>query len=207
MKKICIIGGGISGLVSAYLLKQKDFEVTLFDKNETVGGNIQSRKIAGFLIEQGPNSLLKSPRLVDLIKSLDLENELLPTKTTAKKRYVLQNGKLKALPMSIAKMVFGDFFSLKAKLRLLKEPFIKTKSSENESVADFFERRLGKEIVEKAADPRDRAGRVHVGNRRYASSGRTALPPVLSWHSYRPCRQKRPYLRPPSPEDLPGVDR
>lgn len=153
MKKLCIIGGGISGLISAYLLKQKGFEVTLFDKNETVGGNIQSRKIDGFLIEQGPNSLLKSPRLVDLIKSLDLESELLPTKPSAKKRYVLQDGKLKALPMSIAKMVFGDFFSLKAKLRLLKEPFIKTKSNENESVAEFFERRLGREIVEKAADP------------------------------------------------------
>lgn len=153
MKKICIIGGGISGLVSAYLLKQQGFDVTLFDKNETLGGNIQTRKIDGFLIEEGPNSLLKSPRLVDLIKDLELENELLPTKPTAKKRYILQNGKLKALPMSIAKMVFGDFFSLKAKLRLLKEPFIKTKSSGNESVAEFFERRLGSEIVEKAADP------------------------------------------------------
>lgn len=153
MKRICIIGGGISGLVSSYLLKEKGFDVSLFDKNETVGGNIQSREIDGYLIEQGPNSLLKSPRLVDLIKALNLENELLPTKPSAKKRYVLQNGKLKALPMSIAKMIFGNFFSWQAKIRLLKEPFIKTKSSENESVAEFFKRRLGNEIVEKAADP------------------------------------------------------
>lgn len=153
MKKIGIIGGGISGLVAAFLLKKQGFAVTLFDKNETVGGNIQTRNIEGFLIEQGPNSLLKSPRLVDLIKELDLENELLPANPSAQKRYVLQNGKLSALPMSIAKMIFGNFFSLKAKLRLLKEPFIKTKSSETESVAEFFERRLGREIVEKAADP------------------------------------------------------
>ncbi|HEX8637468.1 MAG TPA: protoporphyrinogen oxidase, partial [Pyrinomonadaceae bacterium] len=63
------------------------------------------------------------------------------------------NGKLKSLPMSVAKMAAGDYFSLKARLRLLKEPFIKSKSPENESVAGFFERRLGREIVERAADP------------------------------------------------------
>ena len=70
-----------------------------------------------------------------------------------KKRYVLQNGKLKSLPMTIAKMATDDYFSLKAKTRLLKEPFVRTTSPENESVAEFFERRLGREIVERAALP------------------------------------------------------
>jgi oxygen-dependent protoporphyrinogen oxidase len=50
-------------------------------------------------------------------------------------------------------MATNDFFSWRAKLRLLREPFVKSKSPENESVAKFFERRLGREIVEKAADP------------------------------------------------------
>jgi len=153
MKKVCIIGCGISGLVAAFLLKNKGFSVELFDKNETVGGNIQTRKIDGFLIEQGPNSLIKSPRLVDLIKALKLENEILTASPTNKKRYVLQNGKLRALPMSVAKMAMDGFFSTQAKLRLLKEPFIKSKSPNGESVAEFFERRLGREIVDKAADP------------------------------------------------------
>lgn len=153
MKKIGIIGGGISGLVAAFLLRKRGFEVSLFEKSERVGGNIQTVKIDDFLIEYAPNSLLKSPRLVDLIKELNLEPEVLPSNPTAKKRYVLQNGKLVALPMSIAKMAFGGFFSARAKARLLKEPFVRTKSSENESVAEFFERRLGREIVEKAADP------------------------------------------------------
>jgi len=153
LKKICIIGGGISGLVAAFLLKKKGFSIELFDKNTSVGGNIQTRKIDGFLIEQGPNSLIKSPRLVDLIKALKLENEILTASPTNKKRYVLQNGKLRALPMSIAKMTMDGFFSARAKLRLLKEPFITSKSPNDESVAEFFERRLGREIVDKAADP------------------------------------------------------
>ena len=130
MKKIGIIGGGISGLAAAFLLKNKDCEVALFEKSGRVGGNIQTVNVDGFLIEYAPNSLLKSPRLVDLIRELDLEAEVLAANAANKKRYVLQNGKLKSLPMSIAKMATDDFFSLKAKLRLLKEPFVKSKSPE-----------------------------------------------------------------------------
>jgi protoporphyrinogen/coproporphyrinogen III oxidase len=153
MKKVCIIGGGISGLTTAFLLRSKGFDVTLFEKSGCVGGNIQTVEIDGFKIEYAPNSLLKSPRLVDLIKALNLESEVTAANTVNKKRYVLQNGKLKSLPMSVAKMATDDYFSLRARLRLLKEPFVRTKSPENESVAEFFERRLGREIVEKAADP------------------------------------------------------
>lgn len=153
MKKVCIIGGGISGLVAAFLLKRKGFAIELFDKNASVGGNVQTRRIDGFTIEQGPNSLIKSPRLVDLIKALRLESEVLVADPSNKKRYVLQNGKLRALPMSIAGMAAGGFFSARAKLRLLREPFVASKSPNGESVAEFFERRLGGEIVEKAADP------------------------------------------------------
>ena len=153
MKKIVIIGGGISGLTAAFLLKNKGFEVTLFEKSGRVGGNIQTVEIDGFKIEYAPNSLLKSPRLVDLIRELKLDAEVLAANSLNKKRYVLQNGKLKSLPMTIAKMAADDYFSLKARLRLLKEPLVRTKSPENESVAEFFTRRLGAEIVSRAADP------------------------------------------------------
>ncbi|HEY8562161.1 MAG TPA: protoporphyrinogen oxidase [Pyrinomonadaceae bacterium] len=152
-KKIGIVGGGISGLATAFLLKKKGFEVTLFEKRERAGGNVETVDIAGFRVEYAPNSLLKSPRLVDLIRLLDLEKEVLPARAANKKRYVLRDGKLKALPMSVWKMVWSDYFSGRAKLRLLKEPFIKSKSDETESVAAFFERRLGGEIVARAADP------------------------------------------------------
>jgi protoporphyrinogen/coproporphyrinogen III oxidase len=153
MKRICVVGGGISGLTAAFLLKNKGFEIALFDKNAAVGGNIQTVERDGYTIEQGPNSLIKSPRLVDLIKSLRLESEVTAAKLKAKNRYVLQNGRLHVLPMSVWEMVTSDFFSFGAKMRLLREPLVKSKSTEGETVAEFFTRRLGSKIVEKAADP------------------------------------------------------
>lgn len=153
MKKIGIIGGGISGLTAAFLLKNKNYEVVLYDKSATVSGNIQTVDFDGYKIEQGPNSLIKSPRLVDLIKALQLETEVAAAKPEAKKRYVLQSGRLRALPMSLREMATSNFFSWRAKISLLSEPFVRSKSSETESVAEFFGRRLGREIVEKAADP------------------------------------------------------
>lgn len=140
-------------MTAAFLLKKRGFEVTLYDKSERVGGNIRTVEIDGFLIEYAPNSLLKSPRLVDLIRELKLENQVLAANAVNKKRYVLREGRLKSLPMSILKMATDDYFSWRAKLRLLKEPFVRTKSAENESVADFFTRRVGAEIVTRAADP------------------------------------------------------
>ena len=173
MKKIGIIGGGVSGLTAASLLKRKGCEVTLFEKSERVGGNIQTVEIDGFKIEYAPNSLLKSPRLVNLIKDLNLEQQVLAAKAANKKRYVLREGRLKSLPMSLAKMAASDYFSWRAKLRLLKEPFVKSKSPTDESVAAFFERRFGREIVERAADPFI-AG-IYAGNPENLSV-RTAFP-------------------------------
>lgn len=151
--RVCIIGGGISGLTTAYLLRSRGYDLTLYEASATVGGNIRSEKCDGFLLEHGPNSLLRSPRVVELIEDLDLRSEVLPTSASAKKRYVYLEGKLKPLPSSLGTFVFGNFFSAKAKARLLKEPFVSTRSQPGESVAGFFERRLGSEVVEKAVDP------------------------------------------------------
>ena len=152
-KRVCIIGAGISGLATAYLLKKKGVDVTLFEASPHVGGNIQSETQDGYLIEHGPNSLLRSPRIVDLIEDLDLRKHVLPAANSAKKRYVLIDGELRALPTGLLPFIFGNFFSLRAKLRLAKEPLVGSKSPNDESVAGFFERRLGREVLEKAADP------------------------------------------------------
>ena len=152
-KRVCIIGGGISGLCAAYRLKKQGVEVLLLEKNSFVGGNIQTEKFDGFLIEYGPNSTLVSEHLFALADELGLSPEIAYADSTAKKRYILKNGELQALPLKIAGLIGSKSFSVKAKLRLLKEPFIKSKAADDESISEFFARRLGREIVDYAVDP------------------------------------------------------
>lgn len=152
-KRVCIIGGGISGLCAAYRLKKQGVEVLLLEKNSFVGGNIRTEKFDGFLIEYGPNSTLVSEHLFALADELGLSPEIAYADSTAKKRYILKNGELQALPLKIAGLIGNKSFSAKAKLRLLKEPFIKSKAADDESISEFFARRLGREIVDYAVDP------------------------------------------------------
>jgi oxygen-dependent protoporphyrinogen oxidase len=153
MKKVLIIGGGISGLCVAYKLKKKGADVRLIERNEVCGGNIQTERDGDFLIEWGPNSTLVSAQLFELVAELGLLDEVAPANATAKKRYILKDGKLRPLPLKIVQIVGTDILSTKAKLKLLREPFDKSKSPENESVAEFFRRRLGQEVLDFAVDP------------------------------------------------------
>ncbi|MCA1637917.1 MAG: protoporphyrinogen oxidase, partial [Acidobacteria bacterium] len=152
-KQICIVGGGISGLCTAYHLKKKGYGVLLIEKNKNCGGNIQTEKDGDFLIEWGPNSVLRSPHLIELLDEIGLINEIANANLTSKKRYVLRGSNLQALPTGVANFIRTDFLSNQTKLKILREPFVKSKSNEKESVADFFRRRFGQEIVDYALDP------------------------------------------------------
>lgn len=149
-KKICIIGGGISGLTVGFLLKRKGLAVTVFEKSEAIGGNIQTIEKDGYTIEQGPNSLLKAPRLIDLVRLLNLEDKVIAADENANKRYILSDGKLEAMG---PKSFVNGYFSLKTILSLACEPFVRSKSPAGESVAEFVTRRISAEFLDKAIDP------------------------------------------------------
>lgn len=148
--RVCVIGAGISGLTTAYLLKQKGVAVTVFERSDQPGGNIQTIEKDGFTIEQGPNSLLKSPRLVDLVRLLGIEDKVIAASESAKKRYILSGGELEAMG---PKSFVNGYFSPRTLFRLAKEPFVRSKSPEGESVADFVTRRISAEFLDKAIDP------------------------------------------------------
>jgi len=148
--KVAVIGGGISGLTTAFLLKRKGIDVTVFEASENVGGNVQTIEEEGFTIEQGPNSLLRSPRLVELVQMLDLEDKLIAANPAARKRYILWHGKLEAMG---PKSFVNGYFSPKTLFALAREPFVRSRSPEHESVAEFVSRRLNSEFLDKAIDP------------------------------------------------------
>ena len=154
-KKIAVIGAGISGLTAAYLLSKKGFDITVLEKNNSVGGSIESVFENGFLFDRGPNSALETtPVISQLIKELRLENELLYASKQANKRYILRDNKLHSLPMSPQGLIKTKLFSGKAKLRLMAEPFIgRSNDGYYQSLAEFVKRRLGQEFLDYAINP------------------------------------------------------
>ena len=148
--KVAVIGGGISGLTTAFLLRRKGIDVSVFEADDKFGGNIQTIEKDGYTIEQGPNSLLRSPRLIDLVRMLGLEDKVIAADPAAEKRYILWQGKLES--MGLRSFVNG-YFGLKTLFALAREPFVKSKSPKGESVADFVSRRISQEFLDKAIDP------------------------------------------------------
>lgn len=150
---VAVVGGGISGLTTAFLIKKRGLDVTLFEKNSYPGGVIKSVNKQGWLVEWGPNTLMaRSEQLWNLIEQLDLTDRIVETGKEASKRYIVKNGKPIPLPSSMLEFIRTPLLSATAKFRLFKEPFI-SKSAQPESIAHFFERRLGKEVRDYAVNP------------------------------------------------------
>ncbi|MEE8437069.1 MAG: protoporphyrinogen oxidase [Candidatus Neomarinimicrobiota bacterium] len=152
---IVIIGGGISGLTSAFRLKSEGFSVKLLEKSEKFGGVLQTQKKQGFITEMGPNTVLEtSPLVGQLIQELGLENDKIYADETSNVRYIARNKIPHPLPSSPGTFFNSKLFSRSAKLRLLKEPFIKAwDNSYEESLAQFVQRRLGQEFLDYAINP------------------------------------------------------
>lgn len=147
-----IIGGGISGLSAAYQLHRAGKAMRVIETNPHPGGLIRSHWKEGFLTEAGPNTFPSTAaEMLAMCTQLGLEPQM--THPNAKKRYLYMNGKLTALPTHPLQMLTTPALSLGGKLRALQEPFQPKIQAEDISVADFLEQRVGKEVVERLADP------------------------------------------------------
>lgn len=149
------MGAGISGLVTAYRLRQAGLQVQVIDAGARPGGVIGSARHEGWLVERGPNSALDtSPLIGELVQALGLRDRWLPAAPSAARRYVLRGGVPLALPMSPRAFLATPLFSAGAKLRLLREPFVpRAAADDEESIAAFVRRRLGSEFLDYAIDP------------------------------------------------------
>ncbi len=152
--KTAIIGAGISGLTTAYYLKQQGSDVVVFEKENRVGGSMITEKQDGFLIDLGPNSTLETSQVLrDLIDQIGLTQQKIYANELSNKRFVVRNGQLHALPMSPPAFLKTKLFSWKAKLQLFKEPFIPKVEAEDISLADYVRYRLGEEFLDYAINP------------------------------------------------------
>jgi oxygen-dependent protoporphyrinogen oxidase len=150
---VVIIGGGISGLSLAYYLRKQGVPFKLIEKSKQTGGYIRSIRQKEYLFEEGPNSLLVDAEVQSLLDELQLSSEIVEAHAVSKKRYILRQGEYRALPGSPLSLLANGFFSWKAKLDIFRELSRPAAPQAGESVAAFFERRFGKEVVDYAVTP------------------------------------------------------
>lgn len=153
MKRVVVIGGGVSGLATAFLLQRRaadlpgDLGVTVLEADARPGGKLRTESADGFVVEWGPNGFLdREPRMRELVASLGLATRLLPSNDSASRRYIYRAGALRKAPEKPPEIFTGDFLPLSAKLRMLCEPLgpLPPEDDEDESVASFARRRVGR---------------------------------------------------------------
>lgn len=153
--KIAIIGGGISGITTAFYLKHFDenVEISLFEKEKELGGKMKTRKVGDFYIEEGTNGFLSNkPDTLELVKLSNLEQIMIRSNDLARIRFIYKD-KLHTMPESPKAFAKTKLLSTLGKLRVLCEFVIPAKKDDKEeTLQEFGYRRVGKELTDVFLD-------------------------------------------------------
>ena len=171
---VAIVGGGIAGLSTAWYLQQQAREqdlplsYTLLERSNRWGGKILTERVAGstdqpFVVEGGPDSFLtQKPWALQLARQLGLGDRLLGTNDERRKVFVLNKGKptplpdgvLLIVPTKVMPFALSPLISPLGKLRMGLDLLIPARrDGQDETLADFITRRLGREALDKIAEP------------------------------------------------------
>jgi protoporphyrinogen/coproporphyrinogen III oxidase len=169
MKRIAIIGGGISGLAAAFALEEHRrntnaaLAYVLYESSSRLGGVLRTEHVGECVVEAGPDSFLtEKPWASDLCRAVGLGDQLIGSNDSDRKTYILTGGRLVSIPDGLMFMVptkilpiaFSPLFSWKTKLRMAQEFYYSPQPGDHdESVASFVERHYGPEMVDRLADP------------------------------------------------------
>src|SRR6476659_9714563 len=143
MKRIAIIGGGITGLATAHRLielanqEQKQISVTIFEASPRLGGTIHTQYRDGFLLERGPDSFIsEKPEALALVKRLGIESQIIQTNEQNRRSFIVKHGRLRLVPegfqlLAPSRMwpfITTDIFSFTGKLRMAADLFLPRRS-------------------------------------------------------------------------------
>lgn len=151
---VVVIGAGVTGLTTAFLLIKKGLKVLLLEKNSRVGGQMETIREDGFVFETGPNTgVVSNAEVVELFQMLQSRCSLEVAHKEAKVRLIWKNETFHALPSGLSSAVTTPLFTWSDKIRILFEPFRKKGNDPFESIGDLARRRLGKSFLDYAIDP------------------------------------------------------
>jgi oxygen-dependent protoporphyrinogen oxidase len=153
--KISIIGAGVSGLATAQAILHRDPEadVVVYESASRVGGKVESERTPeGYLCEWGVNGFLdKIPRTLELCREVGVTP--VRADVAAQKRFVFSEKELHQLPEKPPQFFTSRLLSIPGRLRVVYETIAGGTDKDDESLAEFATRRLGREAFEKLIDP------------------------------------------------------
>jgi oxygen-dependent protoporphyrinogen oxidase len=176
MKRIAIVGGGISGLCAAYELERArlagaQIDWQLYEAGSRFGGIIETTRVESptgeFILEGGPDGWVsEKPWARDLAIELGLEDQLIHSNDATRKTYIFLDGKLQLIPDGMRLMVPEDLgalensplFSAEARRAYAEElnnaaQLREAAPDTDESVATFIRRHFDHEVLRKLAAP------------------------------------------------------
>lgn len=167
--KVAIVGGGISGLSAAYFLERATDEaglpiqIDLFESSSRTGGKIQTVRQDDLVLELGAESFLsRKTAALKLCQALGIDGDLRGTRQENRKTFVWHHDRLHQLPKGLSGFVPGNMnslfstslLSLPGKCRVAADYLLPAKKgSEDESLANFMTRRLGKQAYQRLVQP------------------------------------------------------
>jgi oxygen-dependent protoporphyrinogen oxidase len=169
VKRIVVIGSGVTGLAAGYALKEKvegdkDVEFLVLEKDDKPGGQIETVLEDGYVLEGGPDCFIsEKPWAFEFASKVGLDDELVSTVSASGGTYILKKGKLVRMPEGVMMMIptkFKPFIKTKliswpGKIRAAMDVFIPRRKNldEDEALSSFVRRRLGQEILDVLAEP------------------------------------------------------
>ena len=163
-ERVLIIGGGVSGLATAYFLSRYAIPATILEKCNRTGGLIKTDFIDGCRLEAGPDSFIATkPAVSELAEELPgLKGQIIGSNDAARRIFVVRNGKLVPMPTGMVMMVPGEWeplaqselVSADAKRRIAEETNIKPRERQEDiSVGQLVEEHFGEEVLAYLTEP------------------------------------------------------
>ena len=149
-----IIGGGISGLSTANFLSKKTSDFLILEASDIVGGTINSSKLDGYILENGPNTVLDNNKAIqELLSDLNITEELIyPNLKKISNRYILLNDRLEKIPLTIFEFLLTPILGIYSKIKIFSEILVPRHINDTD-VESFIKRRFGKEFHDNLIVP------------------------------------------------------
>lgn len=161
--RIAVIGGGISGLATAFRLTQLGYQdVTLLEASSRLGGVLQTEQIGSCLVEQSADMFTtKQPGATRLCQDLGIADSLIGTDDRYRRSFVVRKGKLLSTPPGLVLMqptrawpiLVSPLLSVRGRLRMMGEYFVRGKTQGDTSLEEFAIRRFGVEAYQRLIQP------------------------------------------------------